>query len=186
MKNGMKPATVLLSGGLDSAACAHFLLTQGYSVRGAFIDFGQASSHMERQAAQAVAEHMGFALTSYEIKGTRARSTGELVGRNAFLITSVFFLSPRPLGLLGIGIHAGTRYFDCSPAFFEPMAKLIAEHSDGTESLIAPFLNWTKADIHNYYLSSELPLSITYSCEAGSDPPCGRCASCQDRRVLGC
>ena len=52
-------ATVLLSGGLNSISCAHFLKQRGLSVRGLFIDHGQAAARNEAIASAALADMGG-------------------------------------------------------------------------------------------------------------------------------
>lgn len=183
---GSDTATVLMSGGIDSTACADFLTKRGNRVQGVLIDYGQAAAKLERRAAETLAERMQIPLTVYKLSGGVSFGAGELVGRNAFLIFAGLFLSGQKSGLLAIGVHAGTPYYDCSPAFMESMSRLVAEHTDGQTKLVAPFLNWNKAEIFQYFNSSNLAVEYTYSCEAGTDPPCGVCASCRDRRVLGC
>jgi 7-cyano-7-deazaguanine synthase len=179
-------ATVLLSGGIDSAACAHFLAKQGNRVHGVLVDFGQAAAQAEREAAQSLANLMHITLTTYQVHGAPLYQTGELIGRNAFLISAALFLTRKRQGLLAIGIHAGTTYFDCSPTFLDAMAKLVAEQTDGRVNVVAPFLHWDKSDVYQYFISAGLPIQLTYSCEAGTRPPCGKCISCRDRRALGC
>jgi len=179
-------ALVLMSGGIDSAACAHLLTEQGAAVRGVFIDYGQAAAKCERHAAKALSAHLALPLATYKISGAPSYETGELVGRNAFLIFAAIFLARPRSGLIGIGVHAGTSYYDCSPPFIEAMERLVAEPTDGGLVLVAPFLAWSKSDIHQYYVSAGLPIGLTYSCELGTVPPCGECASCRDRRSLGC
>ena len=181
-----KNATVLMSGGIDSTACAHFLHSAGFSVRGLFIDYGQAARSAEARAVQAAAQHLACQVTSVSVLLGREFAAGELTGRNAFLISTALFAGISRPGVLAIGIHAGTPYFDCSEAFFEAIARLVSEQTDGTVTLIAPFLNWTKGDVFNYFTASQLPVSVTYSCESGGEEPCGLCASCRDREALGC
>jgi 7-cyano-7-deazaguanine synthase len=179
-------AAILMSGGLDSLACAHFLKHCGKSIKGVFVDYGQAAAKHEANAVQLVTAHLEAPLSIYRITGGTGFSKGELIGRNAFLIFATLFLSRCRSRLLALGIHAGTPYFDCSPAFFASMERLVAEHTDGAVTLVAPFLHWTKREVFDYFLSQRLPLSLTYSCEAGLSPPCGMCESCLDRRALGC
>lgn len=182
----MTKAVVLTSGGIDSAACAHFLKSQGNAVRCVFLDYGQAAASRERTAATAVAKSLGLPLSIQTFVTASIFPPGELPARNAFLISAGLFLDRLSSGLLAIGIHAGTQYYDCSAAFFELMARVVSEHTDGAVRLVAPFLNWKKRDVFDYFVGAGLQSHLTYSCEAGTDPVCGRCASCWDRQELGC
>jgi 7-cyano-7-deazaguanine synthase len=177
---------VLLSGGIDSSACAHFLVNQSMDVRGVFIDHGQAAAEMERHAAASIAAHLAVSLTCYRVSGSEPFSPGEITGRNAFLTFAALLFTRAQPGLLAMGLHAGTPYYDCSEPFVADIAKLVADHTDGRVSFVAPFLTWSKAQVYDYFVSAELPLRLTYSCESGNVPPCGKCASCRDRIALGC
>lgn len=179
-------ATVLLSGGIDSATCAHLFQERGFAVRGVFIDYGQAAARPEEKAAKGVAARIGVPLNVHRVVGEGKFPAGELLGRNAFLLFSAIFLTKLRTGLIAMGVHSGTPYYDCSPPFVDAMTRLISEHTDGTLQLLAPFLSWSKMQVFDYFKTSGIPLELTYSCEAGSTPPCGRCASCRDRRLLGC
>jgi 7-cyano-7-deazaguanine synthase len=179
-------ATILMSGGIDSAACAHFLRSRGMWVDGLFIDHGQAAAEPESKAVSALADHLGMPLRKASLRASHSFEAGELAGRNAFLIFTALLLNGARPGLLGLGLHAGAPYYDCSEAFVAALAQLVAEHTDGRVSIIAPFITWTKKDVYDYYISAGLPIHATYSCEAGTEPTCGACASCRDRRALGC
>jgi 7-cyano-7-deazaguanine synthase len=108
------------------------------------------------------------------------------VGRNGFLIFASLLARGATPGLLAVGLHAGTPYYDCSEGFFVAMERLVSEHTDSCVTLVAPFLRWHKSDVYEYFRSAELPIDLTYSCEAGTNPPCEKCASCRDRRNLAC
>jgi hypothetical protein len=110
-------AIVLLSGGIDSAACAHLLKAQGMTVEGIFFDYGQPSAPREQAAAQLIAEHIGIPLSIVYVQGPATQSTGEITGRNAFLILGTMVLRPWRAGILALGIHSGNTYYDCSAAF---------------------------------------------------------------------
>jgi 7-cyano-7-deazaguanine synthase len=180
----MGPATVLLSGGIDSAACAHFLLSNDYKVRAAFFNYGQPAALPEATSAVAIARALRVPLKQYSIAGGPCFQSGEIVGRNAFLVLGALLLGQNPSGFIALGIHAGTTYYDCSPAFVESLARLLAEHTSGKLRLLTPFLNWTKREVYDYYTSTGLPYDYAYSCESGSIPPCGCCASCRDQAAL--
>jgi 7-cyano-7-deazaguanine synthase len=179
-------ALILMSGGVDSAACAHLLATRNLRVRGVFLDYGQAAVRPEKQAVQALTARMNMPLAIFSVHGAGPFSTGELGARNAFLIFSAIFLTRLSSGLVAIGIHAGTPYYDCSPSFLNSTSRLVADHFDGALAVVAPFITWSKDDVFQYFLSAGLPLDLTYSCEAGTETPCGRCASCRDRKALRC
>jgi 7-cyano-7-deazaguanine synthase len=179
-------ATILMSGGIDSAACAHFLTRRGLELDGVFMDYGQAAAKFEADAVGALACHLNIPVQFFAFSGSNAFGPGELVGRNAFLIfATLFFTRGRP-GLLALGLHAGTPYFDCSESFVASIKDLVLEQTNGCVSVVAPFISWTKKDIFDYFVSANLPIHLTYSCEAGTKPTCGVCASCRDRKALGC
>lgn len=178
-------ATVLLSGGLDSAVCAHRLVDAGYETRGLFIDYGQAVAKREMAAAAAVAEALAVPLDVRVLSGGTLRGGGEHVGRNALLVTVAAFDTGMRDGVVAIGIHAGVPYYDCSPAFLDAMGRVVSEQSDGRVRLVAPLLAWSKAEVLDAFREAGLPMEATYSCETAPEP-CGRCASCLDRLALGC
>lgn len=181
----MATALVLLSGGLDSAACAYLLKQQGLSVSGLFVDFGQAAAPREREASTAIAKALGIDLTVRSIGPSYALGEGELPGRNALLISLGVFELGQGAGLIAIGVHAGTRYYDCSVPFIEAINQLVQEQTDSRMAVTAPFVAWSKAEVYHVFEESGLAASDTYSCEAGSEP-CGGCLSCQDRASLKC
>jgi 7-cyano-7-deazaguanine synthase len=134
----------------------------------------------------ALADHLGIGIRKARLSDSSPFGPGELLGRNAFLIFTALLLTGGRSGLLGLGLHAGTLYFDCSEAFVAAIGHFVSEHTDGRVSVIAPFVTWTKKDVYDYFVSAGLPIDATYSCEAGVKPVCGVCASCRDRQALGC
>jgi len=176
---------VLFSGGIDSGACAHYLAREKHEVHPLFVDYGQRAATPEAAAANKLSCALGLKLHSLNISTGRSFGAGEIRGRNAFLVFSAI-LSPlynEPC-TIALGIHSGTPYYDCTVAFLDSVDRLVTEQSDGRARVIAPFLTWSKRNIFEYFKESELPLELTYSCEAGETPPCGECLSCRDRRAL--
>jgi 7-cyano-7-deazaguanine synthase len=175
-----------MSGGIDSAACAHFLVAQGYAVTGIFVNYGQAALRPEKLSVARMCTHLGISHQVLNAAGPGQFATGELVARNAFLAFSAVFLGGGKIQVLSMGLHGGTPYYDCSPAFAKSLKQLIAETTNGDVVFVAPFIEWSKADVYAYFCGEKLPIELTYSCEAGTIPPCGACLSCLDRRRLGC
>jgi 7-cyano-7-deazaguanine synthase len=176
-------ALVLFSGGIDSTACVHLLLESGHDVRPLFVDYGQKAAWAELAAARELVSEFSLVLYTMTVKNEVAYGPGEIAGRNAFLIFSAMlggFCSGN--GSIALGIHFGTPYYDCSPAFIGSIDRLVREYTDGCRRVVAPLLNFTKRDILAYCIERGLPLERTYSCEAGEVPPCGKCLSCQDRK----
>lgn len=178
--------SVLISGGLDSYACAIMLKEQGLNMRGIFVDYGQAAAAREREAVVALTASLHMPLEQIKIQRGETFGTGEQIGRNAFLLTAGIFLGGARDGALAIGIHAGTPYADCSAQFIETAKALVSVQSNGRLTLVAPFLEWSKLQVFQYLMSKKVPLDQTYSCESGTIPTCGSCASCRDREALGC
>jgi 7-cyano-7-deazaguanine synthase len=176
---------VLFSGGVDSGACAHYLAREKHEVHPLFVDYGQRAAIPEATAAHELSRALGLTLHTAKFSTAHSFGAGEIKGRNAFLvfsaILSTVYVEPCNIAL---GIHAGTPYYDCTSAFIESIDRLVAEQSDGSVRVVAPFLSWSKRNVYEYFVESKLPIELTYSCEAGEVPSCGLCLSCRDRKRL--
>ena len=175
---------LLLSGGIDSAACLAFYLKAGFRVECFHVSFGQPASEHEQAAAERVARHFDVPLTILRWSGSADFMAGEIVGRNAFLFLGALLEIGHNKGVLATGIHAGTPYFDCTQTFISMLQNVFDGYCDGRVQLAAPFLVWSKEQVFEFCESERVPMSLTYSCERGTDQPCGRCLSCLDRSVL--
>jgi 7-cyano-7-deazaguanine synthase len=175
--------TVLLSGGVDSAACVGFYLRRNAHVSALFVDYGQAARAAEAKAARAIARYYGIRLSRVDVNSRRRWGTGAIPARNALLVTCGLMVAAPGPQLLVLGIHSGTTYPDCSPPFVSAMQTIANLYSDGQVQIAAPFLSMTKADIAHFCAARRVPVHLTHSCEAGSTS-CGRCLSCRDRGVF--
>ena len=173
-----------MSGGIDSMACAHFLIRQSFQVAGLFVDYGQSARSAEEKAVSAVARSLGIPLEKSSFVSTRLYGAGEIPGRNGLLAMVALATCSPTTRIIAMGIHSGTPYYDCSPAFAERMDTLLREYTSGMTRYLAPFLHWAKQDIFEYSRQQRLDVTITYSCETGTLPPCGHCSSCRDREPL--
>lgn len=180
-----RPRAVLLSGGIDSAVCLTMLRSAAADpMLGVFIDYGQAAAVHELEAARAIAYRAGTRLHVLTLVGATRKIGGRIEGRNAFLLCAALMELGTTVSLIGIGIHAGTQYEDCSPVFVAKMQQVFDLYTGGAVQIATPLINWTKAQVWEAGKTLGVQLDSTYSCEVGAIPPCGSCSSCRDRETL--
>lgn len=177
-------ALVLLSGGVDSAACLAFYKKLTGSVRALFVDYGQPTRSRERESARRVADYFSVSLDIVDCQGPKTEFSGEIPGRNAFLVFTAMLYGPIQAGVIALGIHFGTPYYDCHDRFTTDITRVFEGYTDGRLVLGTPFLSWTKDLIWDYCLENSVPISLTWSCEVGPEVPCGACLSCRDMEAL--
>ena len=175
---------VLLSGGIDSTACIAYYLSEGFQVRGLFINYGQLAAERETEAVARIMEHYNIPLDRITVSSGREWGQGFILGRNAFLLYAALMSFMYDNGLIAIGIHAGTGYWDCSEEFLQHTKPVFHAYSEGRISLDAPFVQWNKSEIWDFCSRENVPLELTYSCEIGEVQPCGKCLSCADLECL--
>ena len=175
---------VLVSGGIDSAALLAFYTRQHFRVRALFVDFGQPAAKQEARATRAVCKHYGVQLSTVTVKCAAAFSPGEISGRNAFLVFAAMLARGAKPGIIAIGIHEGTPYYDCTEGFLKSIQTVVDGYAAGKIKVAAPFLNWGKQIIWEFCKKVGVPVNSTYSCEKGGVHPCGKCLSCKDREAL--
>src|SRR5437899_1526051 len=88
-------AIVLLSGGIDSFACAHFLRRNRLVVSAAFVDFGQAAAAQELTATARVCQIMQIERTVIRLAAAESRlfDAGEIPVRNLALLATATLLT---------------------------------------------------------------------------------------------
>ena len=173
---------VLASGGVDSSTLLWLLAEQDLSPSALFVNYGQAAAEAESAAVARVCSAVGAPLRNVQYSGMSFGS-GEIRGRNAYLLHTALIEFPASSGVVALGIHAGTGYADCSPEFVDVMQRSYDFHTGGAINIAAPFLHWTKQQVYALAGQLEIPLEQTYSCESASRP-CRTCRSCLDRDVL--
>ena len=207
----MRPAVVLLSGGLDSATTLAIARNQGFACYCLSIDYGQRH-RAELDAAKRVAhvlgavEHRtiaidltafgGSALTDTSIAVPLGGQTGIPVtyvpARNTiFLALALAYAEVRGAADLFFGANAVdySGYPDCRPDYmraFEALANLATKAAvEGRKlTLHTPIIELTKADIIRRGMKLGVDYALTVSCyQATSDGlACGQCDSCRLRR----
>ena len=173
-----------MSGGIDSTACAQYYVSRGDVVSGIFVDYGQPAGCPELNAVKQISKYLGLPLSIMSFRADLTIGSGEIRGRNAFLIFAALMGANLQSGIISLGIHAGTPYYDCSTVFVDQVRDLVYAYSSGKIALHCPFLNRDKGFIYSYATEARIPIHLTYSCEVGTVPPCGCCLSCLDRNAL--
>jgi len=153
---------VLLSGGVDSSACVGYYVSKGYEVSALFIDYGQPDADREAAAAAAASEHYGIDLTTLTVQGY-APPDGYVPGRNAVLLGLALMTTTFTCGLIGLGIHSGTPYADCTSDFCGKMQKVCDLYTGGQVQIDAPFVQWTKSEIWDYAREQGVPLDLAHT-----------------------
>jgi len=178
-------AIVLSSGGIDSTACLFYYRELDYNVEALFIDYGHPANPVEHQHIGLLCDRYGIPLSRLKLSGAAKGGQWEIRGRNAFFIVAALIARPAFTGILSLGIHSGSPYYDCGQRFTQLMRNLVTDYTGGTVRLDLPLTDMDKAGIVGFSRSHKVPLELTYSCQVGSLPPCGKCPSCKDRFVLG-
>ena len=207
----MKPAVVLLSGGLDSATCLAIAGSQGFSCHCLSFDYGQRH-RAELRAAERVAralgaaEHRilgldlaqfgGSALTDPRIAvptgGVRPGIPVTYVPARNTVMLSLALAWAEVLGsrdiFVGVNAVDYSGYPDCRPEYitaFETMANLAtrAGVAGARLTIHAPLIELSKADIIRKGAGLGVDYALTVSCyRADADGnACGVCDSCRLR-----
>ena len=207
----LKPAVVLVSGGLDSATTLATARQSGFECYALSVDYGQRH-RIELQSAEHVAamlgarEHKiitldltafgGSALTDQEISVPTSPSAGipstYVPARNTIMLSLALAWS-EVLRSSDIFIGANaidySGYPDCRPEYlraYENMANLATKAGvEGKRLQIhAPLVNLSKAEIIRRGVEAGVDFSKTISCYQPSSGglACGQCDSCRIRR----
>lgn len=109
--------------------------------------------------------------------------------RNGLLLSSVAALAmsiyPGEEVEVYYGAHAddaaGQAYADCSIEFAEAMKKAIEIGTYNKVHVVAPLVEWNKAQVVKRGLELKVPYELTWSCYEGGKYACGTCGTCIDR-----
>jgi 7-cyano-7-deazaguanine synthase len=207
----MKPAVILLSGGLDSATVLAIAREAGYACHALSLDYGQRHN-AELAAAARVARSLGAvehrvmrlglgdiggsALTDDAIAVPEAPTEGipatYVPARNTVMLALALawteVLGARDI-FIGVNAVDYSGYPDCRPEFiaaFEHMANLATRAGvEGAQLRVhAPLQHLSKSQIIRRGIELGVDFGQTVSCyQADADGrACGRCDSCRLRR----
>jgi len=201
----MKPAIILLSGRIDSAATLYLALKKGFKPKALIFDYGQRHKKeigfAKRLAKKARCEYkvlkLSFPKVSSSLLSRKKRiplkrtlneikkgipSTYVPARNLIFLSIAVSFAEEMKASAIFIGAHTEdySGYPDCREEFFKAFKKVINKGTkDGKNiKIYTPLINKTKKDIIKLGIKLRVPFRLTWSCYKGSKNPCGKCDSC--------
>ena len=137
-------ATVLLSGGIDSTACARFVQERSFEVSAVFVDYGQLPARLEYRAAKAIAAYLDIPPKRVNATDIGFGRAGEIPGRNAFFVCSAILITGARPGVIVLDLHDGTPYYDCSePFLLGPCSNISGIFPSGRNAnfILAPCVN---------------------------------------------
>lgn len=175
-----------MGGGLDSSYLAANLVRSNpkNQVVGIHFDYGHPASFFEREAVSRIGKFIDIEVLHGKFEFSTVTFDHEIKGRNLLLIMAAIpFAIEKNCSQIVFGVHKGGNYYDTTEHFLRDVKSLIDGYFGGAIQIAAPLINLTKSEI--YELSkNDIPLDLIYSCEIGSNPPCGRCPSCRDRSLI--
>lgn len=185
-------SVVLLSGGIDSAACLAIEADAGRLDSCLFVHYGQPAGELEYAAARRLAHAAGaplfrvdMALRGMDDMQAEPGVPGARVvpGRNMVLLSLAANLAAsRGASVVVLGATGGDEvgYPDCRRGFVQAANGACAAAGVRVE---APLLSLGKAEVVALARRHKLDLGATWSCYApsGDGAPCGGCDSCVQR-----
>ncbi len=185
----------LVSGGLDSTLVALLSKEEGITQFPLFIDYGQICFDREWSACVSVHANLGLPLPiKMNLKGygelipsgitkitMRVNEDAFLPGRNLlFLLAGCAYAYTTNSDAVAIGLLSEEThiYPDQTSQFLEQAANMFKLSLNYDIHLIAPLMKFSKSDVLE--LAKRKGITGTYSCHAGTDPPCGICISCRE------
>jgi 7-cyano-7-deazaguanine synthase len=199
---------VVCSGGLDSVSLAYAMAAQHRLI--GLISFNYGQRHVkELEFAALCARRLNVPHDIIDISGVGKHLTGSALtddiqvpdghyaeetmkatvvpNRNAIMLTIAFGLAAaRQADAVAIAVHGGDHFIypDCRPGFIAAFGTMQRHALDGYAdvTLLAPYVNATKADIVADGFRHRTPFGETWSCYKGGSAHCGRCGTCVERR----
>jgi 7-cyano-7-deazaguanine synthase len=198
---------VLYSGGLDSTVLLYDLLGTGHEVKALSVHYGQRHAR-ELDAAAGLASDTGVehrivhlealaalfpnrALTSPSAGLPQVDYSPESLevttvpNRNMLLLaTALSWAAHLGYDAAAYAAHAGATitYPDCRPDFARAMVAAARLCDWRPLEVLAPFVDWTKAEVVRHGATLGVPFARTWSCYGGGSRHCGRCGTCRDRQ----
>jgi len=199
---------VICSGGLDSVSLAHKVAAEQDLAGLLSFDYGQRHAK-ELDFARLCAERLGVAHRVVDLRGVGAALSGSALtddvdvpdghyaeetmkvtvvpNRNAIMLAVGFGMAAAEgAEAVAVAVHGGDHFIypDCRPGFIDAFQAMETRALEGVAdvTLLAPFVQISKADIVREGARHGTPFAQTWSCYKGGEIHCGRCGTCVERR----
>ena len=201
-------AVLLLSGGMDSGVLLAVSSREYTKLHAVGFDYGSRHNARELAMAKALAHKYNASFTTIALPfvndlfsssillsggdvpegsydNANMRST-VVPFRNGIMLSVAIGMAEN-LGIKDVLIaaHAGDHpvYPDCRESFVTAISKAATEGTYTGVRVIAPFVSISKTKIAEIGRGIGFDFSLTWSCYKGGDLHCGKCATCNERKI---
>jgi 7-cyano-7-deazaguanine synthase len=209
MMSSNNQATVIMSGGMDSATLAYYYKEKGLDLHLVGFNFGQRHSK-KLLSLELIAKTLGASWQVINLQRLANNLSHSLItnidevvyGHDAKAVRPEIVVPNRNMimlaiaggiavangsRILAIGVHAGDHFInpDCRPDFIEYLDNALIAGNQGRAvfgfHLDAPFVYTTKADVAKIGSALQVPFELTWSCDKNGKLHCGLCPNCEQR-----
>lgn len=204
-------SVAIVSGGMDSVTLAHYVVKkQNRSPLILSFDYGQRHRRELLCAAQCAADlglyhltvnigfyaHLNMATALLADSVEDVPNISDVMGdpqpityvpnRNMVMLSIAAALAEGINAsdvIFGAQLHDQYGYWDTTKAFVDRLQQLFNLNRKNMIRLVAPFVNWSKADELRLGLELGIDYGKTWSCYVGEELACGTCPTCAERRA---
>ena len=158
-----------------------------YKVKLNTLDLGELFKNSDCSLLESSDKEISHEDYSEQIKKTNGQPVDTYVPfRNGLFLSSASAIAlSHGCSEIYYGAHAddgaGSAYPDTSREFNKAISEAINIGSGRELTVIAPFIEKSKADVVKSGIEEGTPFELTWSCYEGRDKACGLCGTCRDR-----
>lgn len=159
-----------------------------YGVKRITLDLGEIFKDSSCTLLEGASEEIPHEEYAEQLKKTNGGPVNTYVPyRNGLFLSSAASIAlSHGCSEIYYGAHAddaaGNAYPDTSIAFNNAISDAIFIGSGNELSIVAPFIDKTKAQVVEMGTEISVPFELTWSCYEGHDKACGVCGTCRDRK----